>query len=309
MTASKDKAPDALRTLPLAMLRTFEAAARTGSFRAAANELCLSPSAISHAIRGLEEALGTQLFLRTGRAIALTPNGETLFGHVARGMDELRIGMELVSSHGPAMLRLHSAPSFAAQWLLPRLSSFLSAHPQIDLRLAANTDYARFEYNEFDLDVIYGQPRSEGQVVVPLGQELLTPLCSPAMAARIRTPADLLHMPLIQSDVKKIRWPAWFDLNGLPTPPLHGARLDRSFMVIAAAADGLGVALESTLLAEREIRSGRLVRPLAGKEKEIRYVGHFLTYATATRRRHAIEVFKRWMLEELALSLGEAPPQ
>ncbi|MEI2417893.1 LysR substrate-binding domain-containing protein [Orrella sp. JC864] len=303
MNASRQGAADALRTLPLSMLRTFEAAARTGSFRAAAHELCLSPSAISHAIRGLEDALGTKLFLRTGRAIALTPNGETLFGHVARGLDELRIGMELVASHGPAMLRLHSAPSFAAQWLLPRLPQFLSAHPQIDLRLAANTDYARFEYNEFDLDVVYGQPRSEGQVVVPLGQELLTPLCSPALAQRIRAPADLLHMPLIQSDIKKIRWPAWFELNGLPTPALHGARLDRSFMVIAAAADGLGVALESTLLAEKEIRSGRLVRPLAGMEKEIRYTGHFLTYSKSTRRKHAIEVFKRWMLEELGRSL------
>jgi len=299
MATLKDKPPDALRTLPLAMLRTFEAAARTGSFRAAAHELCLSPSAISHAIRSLEDALGTKLFLRTGRSIALTPNGETLFGHVGRGLDELRIGMDLVSSHGPAMLRVHAAPSFAAQWLLPRLSEFLAAHPQIDIRVAANTDYARFEYNEFDLDIVYGQPRSEGQVVVPLGQELLTPLCSPEMAAKIQRPADLLHMPLIQSDVKKIRWPAWFDLNGLPTPPLHGARLDRSFMVIGAAADGLGVALESTLLAEKELRTGRLVRPLAGKEKEIRYVGHFLTYATATRRQHAIEVFKRWLLEAL----------
>jgi len=212
--------------------------------------------------------------------------------------------MDLVASHGPAALRLHSAPSFAAQWLLPRLSGFMAAYPQIDIRLAANTDYARFEYNEFDLDVVYGHPRSEGQVVVPLGQELLTPLCTPEMAQQIRTPADLLHLPLIQSDVKKIRWPAWFDLNGLPTPPLHGTRLDRSFMVIAAAADGLGVALESTLLAEKELRSGRLVRPLAGKEKEIRYVGHFLTYAVATRRRHAIEVFKRWMLDALARSLA-----
>lgn len=296
-------------TLPLAMLRTFEAAARTGAFREAAHELCLSPSAISHAIRRLEETLGTKLFVRAGRRIVLTPDGETLYGHVSRGLHELRIGMDMVASRGPAMLRLHAAPSFAAQWLLPRLANFLSTCPEIDLRLAANTDYARFEYDEFDLDVVYGKPRTEGQEVLPLGEELLTPLCAPSMAERIRTPHDLLGMLLIQSDVKKIRWPAWFDLNGLPPPALHGPRFDRSFMAIAAAADGVGVALESTLLAEREIRSGRLVRPLAGTEREIRYVGHYLTYSSVTRRRHAIEVFKRWLFEQLgpSLALGAAP--
>ncbi len=272
-----------LRNIPIAMMRTFEAAARTGSFRAAADELFLSPSAVSHAIRRLEDHLGTSLFKRSTRTIVLTPAGETLYSHVGRAFDELRQG------------------SFAAQWLLPRLRRFLETHPQIDLRLAANTEYARFEYNEFDLDVVYGKPRSEGQLVVPLAEELLTPLCSKEMAAQIRTVEDLYRVPLIQSDVKQIRWPAWFEHHGMPSPPLKGARFDRSFLAIAAAADGLGVALESTLLAERELARGDLVRPLAGIEQEMYYTGHYLTYSHATRRLQAIGEFREWMMAELGM--------
>ena len=162
--------------LPLSLLRAFEAAGRTGSFRNAAQELHLSPSAISHAIRKLEDHLGIKLFLRSTRNIQLTPEAEALFVQISKGFEDIRRGIEMVSARGPTVLRLHSAPSFAAQWLVPRLTRFLAANPHIDLRLAANTDYVRFESDEFDLDIVYGKPKSEGIVVVPLGTELLTPL-------------------------------------------------------------------------------------------------------------------------------------
>lgn len=286
--------------LPLSLLRGFEAAGRTGSFRSAAEELHLSPSAVSHGIRKLEEHLGIRLFIRNTRSIQLTPEGEVLFVHVSRGFDDLRSGIERVAARGPTVLRLHSAPSFAAQWLVPRLTQFLAQHPHIDLRLAANTDYVRFETDEFDLDIVYGKPRSDGVVAVPLGLELLTPLCSPAMAERIRQPSDLNEHVLIQSEFKQIRWPSWFEENGIPMHAMQGVRFDRSFLAIAAAEDGLGVALESTRLAERELRSGRLVRPLAGKEKEIHYNGHFLVYSAAARQRHTIGVFRDWLLSQLS---------
>src|SRR3569623_990408 len=111
--------------LPLSALRAFEAAARTGSFRAAADDLSLTPSAVSHAIRGLEDTLGTTLFLRQGRSIRLTGDGRTLLHHVERGFGELKLGIGNVAAHAPGLLRVHSAPSFAAQWLLPRLRRLL----------------------------------------------------------------------------------------------------------------------------------------------------------------------------------------
>ncbi len=291
-----------LANMPLSLLRAFEAAARSGSFRNAANELSLSPSAISHAIRKLEADMGIRLFTRSTREIHLTPEGEFLYRHVNRAFDDLRYGIETIAARGPTVLRLHSAPSFAAQWLAPRLSKFLAAYPMIDLRMAASTDYVRFGTDEFDLDITYGKPRSEGAVTIPLGEELLTPLCSPAMAERIRRPSDLNCVPLIQSEYKQFRWPSWFEFNNLPIRTPQGARFDRSFLAIAAAADGLGVALESTRLAEREIRGGRLVRPLAGQEREIRYTGHHLAYSSIGQQRHTISLFRDWLLAELGLS-------
>ena len=106
---------------PFSALRAFEAAARTGSFRSAGEDLGLTPSAVSHAIRGLEDALGTALFFRQGRSIRLTTEGRTLLHHVERGFGELLLGIGTVSANKPKLLRVHSAPSFAAQWLLPRL--------------------------------------------------------------------------------------------------------------------------------------------------------------------------------------------
>jgi DNA-binding transcriptional LysR family regulator len=147
-----------LRHLPLSALRTFEAASRTGSFRAAAADLGLTPSAVSHANRGLEASLGAALFLREGRAIRLTPEGETLLRHVERGFEELRLGIASISARGPQLLPQHSAPSFAAQWLVPRLKRLLQESGGREVRVAPGTDYTRFVGEEFDADIVYGMP-------------------------------------------------------------------------------------------------------------------------------------------------------
>src|SRR5919112_4503925 len=246
-----------LQHVPLSFLRVFEAAGRTGSFRAAAVELNLTPSAISHAIRKLEQVLGLALFERDTRNVRLSYEGEALMRHVSRAFDELRRGMEVVSTRGPKLLRLHCAPSFAAQWLTPRLTDFLKSHPGVELRLAAGIDYTRFTADEFDADIVYGPPRAEGLIVVPLGEETIEPMCAPHLAATITTPGDLSNHVLIQSDSKQIQWADWFAANGLVAPPPNGSRFDRSFLAIAFATQGLGVALESTRLAERELASGR----------------------------------------------------
>jgi DNA-binding transcriptional LysR family regulator len=286
---------------PLSLLRAFEAAGRSASFRAAAAELHLTPSAVSHAIRKLERSLGTALFERNGRAVRLSPEGETLLRHIGRAFDELRRGMEVVSTHSPRLLRLHSAPSFAAQWLAPRLSRFLATCPGTDIRLSAGTDYTRFLTDEFDADIVYGPPRQEGLLVLPLGEETVTPLCTPRLARSIRKPVDLLRHVLIESDNKQIRWPAWFTANGLTAPLPHGTRFDRSFLAIAAAAEGLGVALESTRLAERELKSKKLVAPLGGRTGEVRDVGHYLVFPPAARQRHTLRLFVAWIGAELGL--------
>lgn len=290
-----------LRTISLSAVKSFEAAARNGSFRAAAAELNLSPSAISHAIASLETALGTPLFERDGRTVRLNSPGERLMRHVGNAFEELRVGFEAVGNRDPHLLRLHCAPSFAAQWLSPRLSRFLATFPDIRLRLAASTDYAPFSTDEFDADLVYGPPRGEGLTVIPLGEELVTPLCAPRCAEAIRTPDDLSQQVLIQSDRKLVRWSDFFPACGLATPSqLSTMRFDRSFLAIAAAADGLGVALESTRLAERELASDRLVAPLLPAHA-VRYVGHHLVYPKAGAARRAARIFAGWLCAELNL--------
>jgi LysR family glycine cleavage system transcriptional activator len=290
--------------VPLSFLRVFEAAGRTGSFRAAAASLNLTPSAVSHSIRKLEQALGIPLFERDTRNVRLSYEGEALMRHVGRAFDEMRRGMELVSTRGPKLLRLHSAPSFAAQWLTPRLATFLKQHPGIEVRLAAGIDYARFNSDEFDADIVYGPPRVEGLMVVPLGEETIAPMCTPDLAATINSPSDLFNHVLIQSDSKQIQWADWFAANGLVAPPPNGSRFDRSFLAIAMAVQGLGVALESTRLAEGELVSGRLVMPLEQTSVPVRYVGHNLVYPRHVRQRHPLKTFAEWLLIELGV---EAP--
>jgi LysR family transcriptional regulator, glycine cleavage system transcriptional activator len=288
--------------LNLSLLKAFEAAARTGSFQVAATELHLSPSAVSHAIRKLEQLLGAVLFERDGRRIKISTDGVALMRHVGPAFDDLRRGVEQVSMRGPKLLRMHSAPSFAAQWLTPRLPRFLASHADIEIRLSAGVDYTRFINDEFDVDIVYGRPTQEGVIILPLGEETVTPLCSPKFAALIRRPEDLLHHALIDSDNKKVRWPDWFAANGLTAPPPHGMRFDRSFLAISAAVNGLGIALESTRLAEKEIENGTLVPILSGKARDIHYVGHFLVFPRLALRRPPLQLFRDWIMKELCLN-------
>ena len=290
------------------LLRAFEAAARTGSFQKAAAELHLTPSAVSHAVRKLEQNLGVVLFEREGRLVRLSADGLALMRHVGPAFADIRRGMDLVSTRGPRLLRVHSAPSFAAQWLTPRLPKFLAAHRDIEIRLAAGTDYTRFTTDDFDADIVYGRPHQEGVVVVPLGEETVTPLCTPRLADSIRRPEDLFRQVLIESDNKQIRWSDWFEANGLKAPPPHGMRFDRSFLAIAAAASGLGIALESTRLAEREMREGILVAALYERAVDVRYVGHYLVFPRALRRQ-TLQTFIQWIASELGLEAAplEAP--
>ena len=293
-----------LSSIPISAIRAFEAAARTGSFRDAASELHLTPSAVSHAIRKLESTMSTTLFERSARSIRLTPAGQNLMRHAGAAFDNLRRGIEEVAGRGPQLLRVHCAPSFAAQWLAPRLAQFLAAEPKLEVRLAASTEYARFSNDDFDLDIVYGEPRSEALEIIPLGEETVTPLCTPTIAKRIRKPKDLAGQVLIRSEVKRVQWHQWFAANGLESPAIHGMRFDRSFLAIAMASSGLGVTLESTRLAEREIASGILVAPLAGRAVDVRYVGHHLVFPRANRQRRAVRAFTDWVMSELDRTIG-----
>lgn len=287
--------------IPVVLLRSFEAAARTRSFTLAAAELYLTPSAVSHSIRKLEGQLGTSLFAREGRSLSLTPDGEALMLFVGRGFDDLRRGIEAISGAAPERLRIHCAPSFAAQWLVPRLPAFTAQHPRIELHLSADTDYLRFQSNEFDADIVYGYQQASGLCAMPLGDETIAPMCSPELAPKIRTPLDLLKLPLMDNYNRQVLWSQWFAKNALTAPPIRGLSFDRNFLCLKATVDGLGVALESTLLAQRELAEGKLVMPLRGKTQDIVASNHTLVFPITAKTKRPLRSFVSWMGDALGL--------
>lgn len=284
----------------LSGLRVFDAAARHLSFKEAAQELALSPSAVSHAITKLERELGVLLFDRDARSLTLTLDGETLARPTEEAFGLIRSGLDAVSARRAHVLRLHAAPSFAALWLTPRLARFLADHPGMAVRIAASTDYSRFAADEFDADITYMKREQDGLVYHPLGTERITPMCSPEMAKTIRTPADLVGATLIRSTLKRVTWEDWFAENGITPADTATMRFDRSFMSLAAAADGLGVCLDSTRLAARDLAAGRLVCPLEGRCRDLEENDHFLVYPRRSADRPIVRAFTRWILAELS---------
>jgi DNA-binding transcriptional LysR family regulator len=166
------------------------------------------------------------------------------------------------------------------------------------VRLSAGTDYSHFANDDCDADIVYGPVRATNVTTIPIAEESVAPMCAPSLAASIASPTDLFKHHLIQSDNKMVRWSHWFEANELSSPALHGIRFDRSFLAIAAAADGLGIALESTLLAERDLAAGRLVMPLAGKAQDIRYTGHHLVFPNQARPNKLVAIFSEWLKDE-----------
>lgn len=283
-------------SLPLRALLVFEAAARLGSFRAAAEELGLTPSAVSHQVRALEAWLGVALFERVGRGIALSSDGQGFFADIRDGFEQLRRATgRMVRRRGGGrteVVRVRTPPSFAGRWLLPRLPALLAAHPGIDIRVNAEKDQ-RPGAAGVDLMIVYGDERSWRRTAEPLLEEALQPLCAPALAAGIGSPADLPARPLIGTRGNALSWSDWFRRHGVDAGHAGPAmELDPSDVAIDAAAKGLGVVLESDVLTEDERRDGRLVAPLPGHA--VRIAAYWLLPVGSDRP--AVERVRAWLL-------------
>ena len=299
-----------MRQLPsFSALRAFEAAARLESFALAAAELHLSASAVSHQVRALEAQLGQGLFARrSGQGVEPTAAGRQLLARLTPILDELEAACAALRPEpaaDAAPLALHCVPSFAAQWLGPRLPGFLAAHPGITLRLTANADPVDLARQPgIDLAIAYGAaPAQPGVVAEPLGPEQVTALVAPALQARLDLAGRALPagLTLIDSAVSPVRWEEWLALNRLgPPPAAPRPSFDRAAMAIAAAAQGVGVALESTRLAAGELARGELVVLGGGRFRGLPRVLHHLCTRAAQRGVPRIAAFRAWLLQEAA---------
>lgn len=290
-----------------ASLRAFEAAARLESFAAAAEELHQTPSAISHQIRNLESLFGTALFVRHSRHVELTEAGARLSVRLTAALNAIEGACaELMPDPGALNLSVHCSPSFASKWLGPRMSVLMKGDAPLSIRLTSNAtpiDLGRHE--EIDIAITYGPPpERQGITVEPLGEETVVPMAAPALGGEAAlSVAQLARLPLIDSQLSPIRWPEWFRGHGRELPRgVIGPSFDRGALVISAAVDGLGVALESVRFAEDELASGKL-RVLQGEDfQPIQRRIHFLCYRAAQRDSLKVRRFREWLLETLATS-------
>jgi len=287
---------------PLSCLVAFEAAARRLNFAAAANDLNLTPSAISHQIAKLEEFLAVRLFERTARNVELTDAGENYLKRIGGALATISAATDNARKGVRNTLHVHATPSFASLWLMPRLKDFAEAHPGISLSLSSSVQHSDFSNGLVDIDIRYGTPNWPQLRVEAITEEKITPLASPEFIKRhgIQTPDDLLQVPLIQSTVSVVQWSQWFASRDIGNNPnVFAFKFDRAFMTLDAAVQGLGVALESTFIAEPQLRQKRLQPVFKSPTYSLPVRAHFLVCPTHHIQRHEVGNFIHWLRERV----------
>ncbi len=288
---------------PLTALVAFETVARRLSFARAAEELHLTPSAVSHQIAKLEQFLGFLLFERTPRGILLSDAGESYLKRVAGALGAIGDATNDIRKGARNTLHVHSSTSIASLWLMPRLAGFVHAYPEISLSLSASPVHSDFALGQVDVDIRYGVAEWPNLVVEPIFEEHILPLASPDLLARqpVHVPSDLLKRPLIQSTVNLVQWPAWFaSRNLIGMPERFVFRFDRASMSLEAAVQGLGIALESDRLASQHIEAGRL-RPVFHPAWSLAIKAHFMVYPERHARRVEVARFVAWIKEQVGV--------
>jgi LysR family glycine cleavage system transcriptional activator len=290
---------------PLNSLRTFEAASRLGSFTKAARELHVTPAAVSHQIRGLEEHLGVTLFRRTTRKLALTDQAAAAVETLREGFDHISQGVEMLRSSGKGgALSISVTPAFATRWLVARLPRFQKQHPRIHLQIAASPSPVDFDQEDVDVAVRIGRGGFEGVVAIKLFHEWLAPVASPAFLRQytLRRPADIARVPMLHDDSMRRAgrlqgWQEWFRVAGVAPPESRrGTHFDDGHLALQAAAAGGGVALGRLVYAVDDLAARRLriaMQPVI--EMDIAY---YLLIPESRASLPAVTAFRAWIEAE-----------
>jgi LysR family transcriptional regulator, glycine cleavage system transcriptional activator len=293
-----------LRLPSLSALRFFEAAARLKSFKGAAAELNVTPSAVSHGIVALEESLGVDLFVREPRGLSLTPEGELYFPYVAEAFSLIAIGMQrLPDRRANRAIAVSCAPTFAARWLLPRLHKFRAHWPQLAVTVETSPRHVAFPVDGFDFAIRRSPGPTGGAVWERLFGERLVPVCSPACRAALADSAgrvDLHRATLIHVNTASEDWDYWLDetgmgrAEGLATE--GGMRIDTIHLAFDAAAMGLGVAMGRRPFVDAELASGALVT--AAEASVPSRSSYWLVNGPGVDTRPDLQAFRHWLLQE-----------
>lgn len=282
--------------LPLNALRAFEASARHLSFTLAAQELNVTQSAISAQVKNLEQRLGAPLFRRLPRGLTLTDEGQALLPLLSDSFT--RMGAVLSQFEKGRLrepLTVAAVGTYAVGWLMPRLADFTRDHPFVDLRLMTHNNRVNLAGEGLDFAIRFGDGSWHGTQADPLQEAPLTPVCSPAIAQRLRTPADLLNETLLRS-YRADEWPSWFSAARLAPPVLRGPVFDTSLAMASAAVQGFGVALLPPSMFTADLQQGRLAQPF---ELQIAQGRYWLTRLQSRTPSTAMTEFRRWLLQQI----------
>jgi LysR family glycine cleavage system transcriptional activator len=292
------------RKLPnLAALRAFEAAARHDSFSRAAEEIHVTPGAISHQIRALEEELGLPLFTRNGKRIAITDAGQRFAAAIRNALTEIAAAAEALQQRGRQQrLVVSSPPSFASRWLAPRLWKFIDRYPDIEVILQSSSHLNDLARDGIDVGLRFGLGNYPGLKAELIMEDFYYPVASPnyRQGRLPSSPQQLRDCVLLRMDGLQESWLPWFKLAGLDLPdPAGGLVTQDSSLTLRAAADGAGVALTRHAIASQEIAAGELVRlfDIAWKSER----AYYFVCPAETLSKPQVGHFRSWLQEEIAL--------
>jgi len=295
---------------PLNALRAFEAIARHLSFAKAADELHVTPAALSHQIRALEEQLGLPLFHRRTRAIELTDAGRLIYPGLHAGFESVRGAMaQLDRSRDSNVLVISATPGLVAKWLMPRLWRFLHAHPDIDARVSASLKIADFAAEGVDVAIRLSKENHPELYAERLFNDSVLPVCSPRLVEQgLRSPADLPRFPLIHYDIPMSMrapplWADWFAVAGLQGDATRGLKVNVADHALDAAVAGAGVSLSFKLIASDDVHSGRLVTPF-GPELPLAS-GYNFVCPKGHEKRPNVRAFRDWLFAEMEETKGK----
>lgn len=283
-----------MRKLPfLNGIRAFESAARAGSFAKAADELHVTPAAISRMVQLLEQRLGLALFERQANRLVLTAAGRTYQAGLTQLFDQLAsLTAQVTALAGARALTVGVGPTFATRWLIPRLLDFQKREPEIEVRFA--TGGATVPYNDdWTCGIRLGDGHWPGFVSELLFAAELTPVCAPAMAKRLRAPDDLRNATLLRVNHAADDWPRWFKAAELSKLRARGPQFEYYGQAQQAAADGLGVAMGISPYVDDDLKAGRLVAPFA--QSVSKGEQWYLVYREARRDEAAFAAFRAWL--------------
>lgn len=281
-------------------LLAFEAAARHESFTHAARELFLTESAVSRQIATLESTLGVRLFVRAKQRVVLTRAGRLYSTQVRRTLEQLDRDTLSMMAHGSGggYLELAVLPTFASEWLIPRMKDFNDRHPDVRVNMGTHTDLFPFDDTHFEAAIHFGTPTWPGTSSDYLFGEEVVPVCRPGLLdAKVERAADLLRYPLLHSTTRPEAWTRWFVDQRVEDPrTMQGVRYELHSMLIAAAVAGLGIALVPKFFVEGQLAGLGLVVPF--DVTSVSESAYYLVYPTELTHGQPLSLFRKWLLEQ-----------